>query len=204
MHLDIFGGKCLSSMKKCIFISFSFLYSFCEFFEVIFDYTCALADQSLYAGILYEHYCHRCPGWPCAIVYTLIHLAAHYYAYSLSTLRYRHYIVDCHLVNSYWTTMYPASDINNTKFPRNVRRVITMYPASDINNTKFPRNVRRVMAITSDYESSDPGSIPSWVHFFLFSCLAPFTMYQKIALGLHRNSINGMPIINYFLLHLLS
>jgi hypothetical protein len=47
------------------FIGEVFLYSFCEFFEVIFDCTCALADQSLYAGILYEHYCHRCPGWPC-------------------------------------------------------------------------------------------------------------------------------------------
>jgi hypothetical protein len=35
---------------------------FCEFFEVIFDCTCALADQSLYTGIVYEHYC-LCPGW---------------------------------------------------------------------------------------------------------------------------------------------
>jgi hypothetical protein len=41
----------------------------------------------------------------------------------------------------------------------------------------------------------------------LVFCLAPFTVYQKpaiIALGLHRNSINGMHRINYFLLHLLS
>jgi hypothetical protein len=32
------------------------------------------------------------------------------------------------------------------------------------------------MASMADYESSDPGSIPSWVHFFLFFCL---TLYQK-------------------------
>jgi hypothetical protein len=32
------------------------------------------------------------------------------------------------------------------------------------------------MASTSDY---DPGSIPGWVHFFFFFCLAQFTMYQK-------------------------
>jgi hypothetical protein len=38
---------------------------FCEFYEVIIDSTCALADQFLYAGIVYEHYC-LCPGWPCA------------------------------------------------------------------------------------------------------------------------------------------
>jgi hypothetical protein len=31
----------------------------------------------------------------------------------------------------------------------------------------------------SDYESSDPGLILGWVNFFLFFCLAPFTMYQK-------------------------
>jgi hypothetical protein len=38
-----------------------FLYSFLR----IFDCTCALADQSIYAGIVYEHHC-LCPGWPCA------------------------------------------------------------------------------------------------------------------------------------------
>jgi hypothetical protein len=60
------GGKWVSSMKKCIFISLAnfFCTVFGEFFEVIFDCTCALADQSLYAGIIYEHYC-LCPGWPC-------------------------------------------------------------------------------------------------------------------------------------------
>jgi hypothetical protein len=47
------------------FIGEVFLYSLCKVFEVIFDCTCALADQSLYAGIVYEHYC-LCPGWPCA------------------------------------------------------------------------------------------------------------------------------------------
>jgi hypothetical protein len=41
------------------------------------------------------------------------------------------------------------------------------------------------MACTSNYGSSDPGcrdpgSIPGWVHFFLFFfCFAPFTLYQK-------------------------
>jgi hypothetical protein len=54
---DAFGnlwGKCVPSLKKCIFISLEkcFCTFFCEFFEVIFDCTCALADQSLYAGIL--------------------------------------------------------------------------------------------------------------------------------------------------------
>jgi hypothetical protein len=67
MHLEIFGGKRVSSMKKCIFISLEkcFCTFFCEFFEVIFDCTCALADQSRNAGIVYEQYC-LCPGWPCA------------------------------------------------------------------------------------------------------------------------------------------
>jgi hypothetical protein len=48
MHLEIFGGKCVSSMKKCIFISLEkcFCTVFCEFFEFIFDCTCALADHS--------------------------------------------------------------------------------------------------------------------------------------------------------------
>jgi hypothetical protein len=57
----------VSSMKKRIFISLKECFGTvsCEFFEVIFDCTCALADQSLYAGIVYEHYC-LCPGWPCA------------------------------------------------------------------------------------------------------------------------------------------
>jgi hypothetical protein len=45
------------------FIGEVFLYSFLETFEVIFDLTCTLADQSLYAGIVHEHYC-LCPGWP--------------------------------------------------------------------------------------------------------------------------------------------
>jgi hypothetical protein len=37
------------------------------------------------------------------------------------------------------------------------------------------------MASTSDYESSEPGSIPGWVNFFLFflSCTMAFTLYQK-------------------------
>jgi hypothetical protein len=54
MHLEIFGGKCVSSMKKCIFISLEkcFCTVFCEFFEFIFDCTCALADQSRNAGML--------------------------------------------------------------------------------------------------------------------------------------------------------
>jgi hypothetical protein len=69
MHLEILGGKCVSSMKKCVFIPLErcFWTVFCEFFEVIFDCTCALADQSQYryAGIVYEHYC-LCPGWPWA------------------------------------------------------------------------------------------------------------------------------------------
>jgi hypothetical protein len=46
--MEIFWGKCVSSMKKCIFISLEKCFcSFCKFFEVIFDCTCALADQSL-------------------------------------------------------------------------------------------------------------------------------------------------------------
>jgi hypothetical protein len=67
MRLEIIWGKCVSSMKKCIFVSLEkcFLTDFCEFFEFIFYCTCALADQSLYAGIVYKHYC-LCPGWPCA------------------------------------------------------------------------------------------------------------------------------------------
>jgi hypothetical protein len=43
--------------------------------------------------------------------------------------------------------------------------------------------------------------------FFFLSVLRHFTLYQKpviIALGLHRNSMNGMHRMNYFLLHLLS
>jgi hypothetical protein len=66
MHLEIFSDKCVSSMKKCIFISLEkcLCTVFYEFFEVIFDCTCALADLSLYAGIVFEHYC-LCPGWPC-------------------------------------------------------------------------------------------------------------------------------------------
>jgi hypothetical protein len=49
------------------FIGEVFLYSFLRivFCEFIFDCICALADQSLYAGIVYEHYC-LCPGWHCA------------------------------------------------------------------------------------------------------------------------------------------
>jgi hypothetical protein len=47
------------SLEKC----------FCTIFLRIcrsyFDCTCALAHQSLYAGIVYEHYC-LCLGWPCA------------------------------------------------------------------------------------------------------------------------------------------
>jgi hypothetical protein len=41
VHLEIFGGKCVSSMKKCIFISLEkcFCTDFCEFFEFIFDCT---------------------------------------------------------------------------------------------------------------------------------------------------------------------
>jgi hypothetical protein len=55
MTADAFGnlwGKCVSSMKKCIFISLEkcFCTVFCEFFEVIFDCTCALADISRNAG----------------------------------------------------------------------------------------------------------------------------------------------------------
>jgi hypothetical protein len=44
----------VSSMKKCIFISWEkcFCTVFCEFFEFIFDCTCALADQSRNAGML--------------------------------------------------------------------------------------------------------------------------------------------------------
>jgi hypothetical protein len=45
---------------RSVFVNF-----FCKFFEFIFDCTCALADQSLYAGIVYEHY-WLCPGWPYA------------------------------------------------------------------------------------------------------------------------------------------
>jgi hypothetical protein len=48
----------------------------------------------------------------------------------------------------------------------------------DINNANASTPFREAFrASTSDYESSDQGSIPGWVHFFL--CLAPFTMYQK-------------------------
>jgi hypothetical protein len=47
------------SLEKC------FCTVFCNFFEIIFDCTCASADQSLYAGIVYKHYC-LCPCWPCA------------------------------------------------------------------------------------------------------------------------------------------
>jgi hypothetical protein len=137
MHLEIFGGKCVSSMKKCIFISLEkcLCTFFCEFFEVIFDCTCALAwSISLYAGIVYEHYC-LCPGRPCArksfkkVVYVydvpwmccetghVTNCMYHYPCTRPPTIRpivctpQDIAIVDCHLVNSYWTTMYP-SDIN--------------------------------------------------------------------------------------------
>jgi hypothetical protein len=52
MHLEIFGGKLVSSLKECIFISLEkcFCTVFCEFFVVIFDCTCAFADQSRNAG----------------------------------------------------------------------------------------------------------------------------------------------------------
>jgi hypothetical protein len=57
-------GKCVSSIKKCIFISSEkcFCTVFFEFFEFIYDCTCALADQSRNEGIAYEHYC-LCPGY---------------------------------------------------------------------------------------------------------------------------------------------
>jgi hypothetical protein len=63
--------------------------------------------------------------------------------------------------------------------------------------------------VESVYESSHPGSIPGWVHlFFSFSVLHHLlctkSLWLIIALGLHRNSINGMHRINYFLPHLLS
>jgi hypothetical protein len=55
---DAFGnlwGKCMSSMKKCIFISLEkcFCTVFGKFFKVTFDCTCTSADQSQYAGIVY-------------------------------------------------------------------------------------------------------------------------------------------------------
>jgi hypothetical protein len=69
MHLEIFGGKCVSSMKKCIFISLEkcFCTVLCKFFEAIFDCACALADQSRNAGIVYKHHC-LCPGHSRTIV----------------------------------------------------------------------------------------------------------------------------------------
>jgi hypothetical protein len=62
----------LHSIKKRMFISLE--KCFCEFVEIIVDYTCALADQSLYAGIVYERYC-LCPGWPlsCLFIYMSIY-----------------------------------------------------------------------------------------------------------------------------------
>jgi hypothetical protein len=111
-----------------------FVHFFCEFFEVIVDCTCALADQSLYAGIVYEHYC-LCPGWPCArksfkkvhVVYVhdeTGHVCNKLYIpFSTRPPTIRPIVwalqgiaiisEDCHLVISHWTTMH-RSDINNT------------------------------------------------------------------------------------------
>jgi hypothetical protein len=62
----LFGvNACLQWRKYVHFIGEVFLYSFLRICRGYFDCTCALADQSLYAGIVYEHYC-LCPGWPCA------------------------------------------------------------------------------------------------------------------------------------------
>jgi hypothetical protein len=67
MHLEIFRSKCVSSMKKCIFISL--VKCFCTVFLRLFrGYLWLLMrvrlSISIYAGIVYEHYC-LCPGWPC-------------------------------------------------------------------------------------------------------------------------------------------
>jgi hypothetical protein len=88
----------LISLEKC------FCIVFCEFFEVNFDCTCVLADQSLYAGI---------------VAYASIIVSA------------------------------------------------------------------------------------SWHHFFLVFLCCTIYYGLVIALGLHRNSINGMHIIDDFLLHLI-
>jgi hypothetical protein len=64
-----FGGKCVSTIKKCVFISLEkcFCTVFFKFFEVIIDCTCALADQSRNTGVVYEHYC-LCSGYCRTIV----------------------------------------------------------------------------------------------------------------------------------------
>jgi hypothetical protein len=60
-------NACLQWRKYYHFIGEVFLHSFflLRICRGYFDCTCALAHQSLCAGIVYEHYC-LCPGWPCA------------------------------------------------------------------------------------------------------------------------------------------
>jgi hypothetical protein len=62
MHLEIFGGKCVSSMKKCIFISLEkcFCTVFGEFFEVIFDFTYCHREQPLvHSPLTPANHCRR-------------------------------------------------------------------------------------------------------------------------------------------------
>jgi hypothetical protein len=60
-------NACLQWRKYFHFIGEVFLYNFFLSTRICrgyFDCTYALAHQSLYAGIVYEHHC-LCPGWPC-------------------------------------------------------------------------------------------------------------------------------------------
>jgi hypothetical protein len=57
------GGKCVSSMKKCIFISSEkcICTVFCEFFKFIFDCTCTFETKGSHTSIIV------CPGWPISV-----------------------------------------------------------------------------------------------------------------------------------------
>jgi hypothetical protein len=69
------------------------------------------------------------------------------------------YIVDSHLVNSYWTTMY-LNDITNTSPP--FREAFVEY------------------WLARPTTNSDPGSISGWVHFFLYCTICTKSLWLII------------------------
>jgi hypothetical protein len=107
MHLEIFRGKCVSSLKKCIFISLEkcFVQFFANFSSSSYTahahYLINLNAQGSYTSIIVSAL-ETNSSWSRQVA---IPAPLHDYSnggwsvsLSLPTSRYRHYIVDCHLI----------------------------------------------------------------------------------------------------------
>jgi hypothetical protein len=108
-----------------------------------------------------------------------------------------------HVCNKLYTLPYPPGRPHQAKFEH--LKILPLYRRLPPCEFIEVQCIRAILTIPMHPHFSDKlskGSIPGWVHFFLFflSCtiyILCTSLWLIIALGLHRNSINGMHISTY-------